>query len=196
MREVIAIVGGLIVLAGMVPYIIDTIKGKTKPNVVSWSTWTLLTAIATFAALSEGALTTAILSASSALATLSVAVLGFKRGLKHYTFFDGACQIAALIGVILWQITKQPELAVAIVVTTDLIAALPTFRHAWREPSAETWQAFAAGELGSVLVLATVQQISFVALAYPIWLTVANTITLVIIMYRKPKKLSGGKIKI
>lgn len=187
MRESVAFIGSLILLTGMVPYILDTVKGKTKPNVVSWFTWTLLTTIGTFAALSEGAITTAILSGASALATLSVTILGLKRGIKHYTFFDGVCQVAALVGVVLWQITKQPELAVAIVVATDIIASLPTQKHAWQEPFAETWQAFAAGAIGSGMALATVTQFTFVALAYPTWLALANFITVGIIAYRRPK---------
>ncbi len=187
MREAVAVIGSLILLAGMAPYILDTVKGKTKPNIVSWFTWTLLSVIGMAVAISEGAITAAILSGASALATMSVTVLGLRRGIKHYTFFDGACQVAALVGIVLWQITKQPELAVAIAVMADMVASLPTQKHAWQEPFAETWQAFAAGAVGSAIALATVSQFSFVALAYPIWLFLVNFITLVIIGYRRLK---------
>lgn len=187
MHETIAYIAGAIMLAGMVPYISDTIKGKTKPNIVSWFTWTLLTGVGTFAALSEGAVTTAIFSGAATIATLSIAVLGVRSGVKRYTAFDIVCQALALLGIILWQTSQDATIAIAIVVVTDMIACLPTIRHAWGSPHAETWQAFAAGAVGAFLTLFTITQGTFVALAYPIWIAFANTLLPAIILYRRTK---------
>lgn len=186
MREIISVVAGLIAIGGMVPYILDTVKGKTKPNLVSWFTWTILTSVGAAAAFAEGAVTTGIFSAASGISTLSIVILGLRNGVKHYTRFDVICQGLALLGIVLWQITKDPAAAVAVVVLTDAVAALPTLRHSWRDPHAETWQAFGASALGAAITLATVTQASFVALAYPIYLTVVNALTVGIIVHRRP----------
>lgn len=45
-RDTAAIAGGLLATFSTVPYIIDIIRRRTKPNIVSWFTWTLLTGIA------------------------------------------------------------------------------------------------------------------------------------------------------
>ena len=185
MNEAVSVFGGLLAIGAMIPYVIDTIKGKTKPNVVSWFTWTLLTSIGAWAAFSEGAVTTAIFSGASALATLSVVVLSFWYGVKKFTRFDVGCQIAALVGVVLWQLTNDANIAIAIVVATDIIAALPTIRHSWLEPDAETWSTFAVSAFGAFLTVFTVTQMSFAAYAYPVWLVFGNGIIAAIIVYRR-----------
>ncbi len=187
MHEIIAYIAGAIMIGGLTPYIIDTIRGKTKPNIVSWFTWTLLTGIGAFAALSEGAITTAILSGASALSTGLITILGLKRGIKRYTAFDVICQISALLGIILWLTTQDAMIAMVVVVVTDIIACLPTVRHVWIEPHAETWQTFAAAALASGITLFTITQFTFVALAYPIWLTSANVLLSMLILYRRTK---------
>lgn len=185
MHEIIAYIAGAIMLAGMAPYIIDTVKGKTKPNIVSWFTWTLLTGIATAAALSEGAITTAILSGTATLSTFIVVLLGLRSGVKRYTKFDVLCQAFALVGIVLWQTSQDAAIATAIVVTVDIIACLPTVRHAWQSPHAETWQTFFAGGVAAFITLFTITQGTFVALAYPVYLTVANIVIPAIILYRR-----------
>lgn len=185
MLEIISVIGGLLAIGAMVPYIIDTIKGKTKPNVVSWFTWTLLTGIGAVAAYSEGATTTAIFSAASALATLSIVILSFWYGVKKFTRFDVWCQIVAILGVALWQLTSDANVAIAIVVVTDVIAAMPTLRHSWLEPEAETWSAFAVSSLGALITLFTITQMSFAAFAYPIWLTFGNALIAAVIVHRR-----------
>src|SRR5581483_7020956 len=127
MRGDLAFVAGCIAILGAVPYIIDTLKGKTHPNIVTWFTWTLLNGINAAAAWSSGATQTAIFSAGGAIATGAILIVGLRRGLKQYTRFDIICQAAALLGVVLWRITSQPSIAVAINVVTDFTGWLPTY---------------------------------------------------------------------
>ncbi len=185
MREFISITAGVILLVSMWPYIRDILKGKIKPNIVSWFTWTLLTVIGTLAAISDGAYTTAILSGAATIATATIVVLGLRDGIKHYTLFDALCQLAAFGGLALWYFTHMPELAMAIVVLIDIIACMPTIRHAWQKPHEEGWFPFASSSFCAFLTLFTITQFTFVALAYPIWLTVGNVFITWIIVHRQ-----------
>ena len=185
MREIVAIVSGVIIFASAIPYIIDTVKGKTKPNVVSWFTWTLIAAIGTFAALSEGAVTSAILTGADTLGILAITILALRFGFSRYTFFDAACQVVALIGVGLWLITSEPVIALAIAVAIDFVALMPTLRHAWRLPYEETWSTFALSAFAAGLVVFTVPELSFVALAYPLYLVIGNLAPTIVILYRR-----------
>jgi len=174
MRGDLAFVAGCIAILGAVPYIIDTLKGKTHPNIVTWFTWTLLNGINAAAAWSSGATQTAIFSAGGAIATGAILIVGLRRGLKQYTRFDIICQAAALLGVVLWRITSQPSIAVAINVVTDFTGWLPTYRHALKAPHAETWQTFALSGLSSALTLISIQHYTFIALAFPVYIFSAN----------------------
>lgn len=148
MQNILLIGASTITLASVIPYIRDILKGTTKPNIVSWVTWTLLTAIATAAEYSVHEYTVAIYTASAAVTTAMIVFLGFKYGYARYTSFDIICQISALIGFALWWIFNNPALAVIASVTIDLVAALPTIRHAWIDPSEETSLTYAMCSMG------------------------------------------------
>ncbi len=185
MRETVAVISGIIIFASAIPYIIDIIKGKTKPNVVSWFTWTLIAAIGTGAAWSEGAITSAILSGADTVGILIITLLALRFGLRHYTLFDVACQVVALIGLGLWFITSEAWVALAIAVAVDVVALLPTLRHSWRKPHEETWSTFALSAFAAALVVVTVPELSFVALAYPVYLVLGNAAPTAVILYRR-----------
>jgi uncharacterized membrane protein HdeD (DUF308 family) len=91
MREVLAVAAGILALVAGVPYVIDIVRGKTKPNIVSWSVWTLLTAVATAAAFAAHQPRTAFLTLGDTAATLVTVILGLKYGIAKFSWIDGVC---------------------------------------------------------------------------------------------------------
>ncbi len=185
MRNDVAIIAALISFSGIFPYVSDVLKGKTHPNIVSWATWCLLNLINTAAAISVGATQTALLSGASALATGWITVLSLRRGVKSYTVFDVICQALALGGIVAWRLTGQPDLAVLIAVSIDLVAALPTWRHAWLAPFAETWQGFAVADCAAVLTLFAITRYSIISLAFPALVLTNCSVLVTIIVTRR-----------
>src|SRR4051812_17314343 len=108
MHDVLAVAGALISSTGAIPYIIDIVKGKTHPNLVTWVTYSLVNIVAALAAFNAGEPRTALLSFCAFLATGAIAFMGIKHGVRKYTTFDIACQILAVVGIILWQLTGNP----------------------------------------------------------------------------------------
>jgi hypothetical protein len=104
MNNSLAILGAIIVALSGVPYAIDIIRGKTRPNVVSWFTWTLLISIGAFGALAANEIKTAIITFGDVTQVGIILILGLRFGYAKYSRFDGFCQAAALIGIILWVI--------------------------------------------------------------------------------------------
>ena len=185
MRNAIALIAAIISSAGAIPYIIDTIKGKTHPNIVTWVTYALINGINAVVALNAGAPRTAVLSIFACAATATIAVMGIKHGVKKYTAFDIACQALAIAGIIIWQLTGTPALAVAIALSVMVVASLPTWRHAWMEPQAENWQGFAIGGFGSLLTITSISEFNFIALAFPIAITLNSAIVVAVVLSRR-----------
>jgi hypothetical protein len=194
MRSDLAFVAGCIAIFGAIPYILDTLKGKTHPNIVTWFTWTLLNVINAAAAWSSGAAQTAIFSTGGAIATGAILLVGLRYGLKQYSRFDVLCQGAALVGVVLWKLTDRPQIAVAINVVADFAGWLPTYRHAWRSPHAETWQTFALSGLSAVLTLISIQHYTFIALAFPLYIFCANSTIVSTILARRKLELAHQQV--
>ena len=185
MRNTLAITAGLLAIMATIPYILDTLKGKTRPNVVTWFTWSLLSLITAVAAYAGGARHTAILAGAESLCTVGVVIAGLKvGGIKRYTKFDVICQFLAIIGIILWRITNQPATAILLTIISDCIAILRTYRHSWTAPREETWQAYAIGSLAAVFAISSLAHFGFVNLAYPLYIFISNLSLVIIITER------------
>ena len=191
MKEALAITGGVIGTFSTVPYLIDVVKGKTKPNIVSWSTWTLLMAIATAAAFAAHAPRSAFLTLGDTFCVFAVVILGLKYGVAKMTLFDAACQGLAVLGLILWLIFNSPSIALIFSIVVDFVVALPTIKHSWNDPTEETWQAFAIATVASIFTLVSLDKYAFTDLAFPAYLLFANgAIATVVVYRRKHKQLS------
>lgn len=185
MREIFLYIGPLIGLAGMAPYIVDIFRGTTKPNVVSWATWTLLTGIGTAAVIVEESLVSALLPLASTISTLTVVLLGLKFGFAKYSRFDSVCQFAAVIGLVLWWVFNSPLGGLVAALTIDAVAVVPTLLHSWKTPREETWQTFAWATLAAAVTGLGIESYTLGNIAYPIYLFFANGLIAAVIIYRR-----------
>ncbi len=169
-----------------VPYILDSLKGKTKPNLASWSTWTLVNAIVAIAALSAGnAMNTVILAASYLVGSATILLIAIFKGTRKYTVFDGVCQALALTGVVLWQLADNPDIALMFAVLVDAFAMLPTLRHAYFHPWEETWITFAIASAGAFALSGFAESANFASLAFPIEAGMVCGSIAVVVLYRR-----------
>ena len=188
MREALAIIGAVIAALGTVPYLVDIVRGKTKPNIVTWLTWTMLTAISGAAALVAGEPKTAAFLFGNSLCTGLVVVLGLKYGTAKFSRFDVACQVSAVLGLVFWLVFNSPTIGIVVPLVVDFIGALPTVRHSWLKPAEETWQAFMVGVIAPMFTIASLTRFNIASLAFPLYLFIANTALVVIIVIRRKQQ--------
>ena len=189
MHNIYLLIASVITVGSVIPYLIDIIKGKTKPNIVSWTTWTLLTAIATFAEFTAKEYTTAIFTTSTIIATSLVVALGLNYGYAKYSTFDFICQIGALTGLVLWWFFDSPALAVIASVTIDFIGALPTIRHSWLQPGEETWVTYALCSIAATFAILALTSFNWISLSYQIYIALINFLLFIIILVQSKKEV-------
>lgn len=185
MREILAIIGAVIAALGTVPYLIDIVRGKTKPNIVTWLTWAMLTAISGAAALAAGEPKTAAFLFGNSFCTGLVVVLGLKYGTAKFTRLDIVCQVSAVLGLVFWLVFNSPTIGIIVPLIVDFIGALPTMHHSWVKPAEETWQTFLVGIVAPVFTIASLTRFNIASLAFPLYLLVANTALVLIIVMRR-----------
>lgn len=186
MNDALTVAGATLIILSGAPYIIDIVRKKTHPNAVSWFTWTLLITIGAFAALDAGETRTAILTFADAIQVGIILLLGLNYGYAKFSLFDGMCQAGALLGLTLWLIFNNPTVAIIATISIDLIAALPTFRHAWLKPGEETWQTYFISGVGATIGLFSLAALSVDRYAYPLYLVLLGlTLSSVIVVRRK-----------
>lgn len=185
MRNALAIIAAVIALFSTLPYIVDIIKGHTKPNIVSWLTWTMLTGIAMAAAFTAHQPRTGLLMLGSTACTAAVVLLGLKYGIAKYSKFDALCQIGALLGLMLWLVFNSPTIGIIVPVVIDFFAAMPTLRHSWMKPGEETWQTFMIGVVAASLTVASLTKYDIAGLLYPLYLIIANGLIVLVVVSRR-----------
>ncbi|HLB66808.1 MAG TPA: hypothetical protein VJJ78_04440 [Candidatus Saccharimonadales bacterium] len=184
MKDVFLVLAGAVTIGSVVPYIRNIIKGTTKPNIVSWITWTMLTGVATIAEIAAGEYRTAIFTGTAVIETLLIVLLGIKYGHTKYTAFDVVCQAGALFGFVLWAIFNSPAAAVIFAVTIDLVGALPTIRHSWLKPGEETWITYGMAGLGGLLAIFALTEFNWTSLTYAVYVVFINCLLSIILVTR------------
>ncbi len=193
MKTVFIILSSLLTIISAVPYLLNVIKNKTKPKVVTWGVWSLLTFISLVASFVEGQYATAALLLFASLGSLSIAILGWKNGNKKFNILDVLCLIGVLIGIILWSVFDSPVIAVVIMVSIDFIGGIPTTIHCWKSPEEETGSAFFMGFLGALFTVLVLDSWQITSFLFPLFL-VANNLNLTLIIFiRKRLLLSKNK---
>lgn len=163
-------------LLGGAQYAWGVVVGKAKPNPITWFLWGLTPLIAFFAQLQYGLTPQAWVLLALAASPLFISMLAIiKYGLRgHFTPFSVTCGLLALLGIVLWQMTSVPELAVLFCIIADIFATLPTLQKAYRNPASEYAWPYMMSMVSMVIVLLTIQDWRFLIYAFPLYMLAVN----------------------
>jgi len=181
----------IIVLAGYFPYIISTIRGRTRPNRATWIIWAIVTIIIAVSYAESGATSTLWVAIVNAAMSVCVALLSLKYGVGGWTPFDRACLFASLASLALWQLSGSPLTALGINVLVDAIGALPTIRKAYYEPETEDRLTWVLYLIGYTVNLAAVDAWNLAIAAYPAYLFCLCAVMVWLLFLRGNKKPQG-----
>ncbi len=185
----IGIIAVLLTFVGYVPYLRDTIKGKTKPHIYSWFLWGFVTLIAFALQVSGKAGVGSLVTLAAALISFVIFVLGLKSGKKDITKADTAFFIAALIAIVIWVFAKQPVVSVILISTIEMLGFVPTVRKSWNKPYSETLFTYELNAFRHGLSIFALQRYSIVTWLYPVTWVLANGLFSIMLLMRR-KQLS------
>ncbi|HEU5186888.1 MAG TPA: hypothetical protein VFT87_00105 [Candidatus Saccharimonadales bacterium] len=151
-------------------------KGRARPNPITWLLWGLTALIALAAQLQNGFSTeSVVLLALAASPLLIFGISVAKQGIKHHlTPFTIVCGSLALLGIILWQLTAQPTVAIWFSIAADICATLPTLQKAYKDPSSEYAPPYLLSMGSMALTLLTIQTWTFTNYAFPLYILCIN----------------------
>lgn len=175
-------------MAGYIPYIRDTVSGKTRPHVFSWFIWGVNTAIEFFGQIAGSAGTGAWVTGVSSFVCFLIAFLGFRRGNLEITKLDWFSFFAAILAILLWLITKAPYLSVLLVIIIDILGFVPTFRKAVVHPYEETLVTWFLNGLKFLIAILALEKFTFLSAVFPVYLIIGNWLVVVIILVGRNQK--------
>ncbi|MEK7625802.1 MAG: hypothetical protein AAB423_00395 [Patescibacteria group bacterium] len=185
-------VGAVLTLIGSLDYVINTLKGKTKPNRVTWFLWALAPLIAFGVQLDEGVGLVALMTFMVGFGPLMVFIASFvnKKSYWKITKFDLICGLLSCLGLLLWLILQEGNVAIAMTILADGLAALPTVLKSYREPRTESYLAFLLSSINAIITLLAVKMWDFTHVGFPIYILTVCTLLFVLIRFELGPKLS------
>lgn len=194
MLQYVVFIGALVQLIGAASYIKSVVQGKAKPNKVTWLMWSVAPLIASAAALSNGVTWAVLPVFMSGFAPLLVLIVSFLNKQSYWKLgtTDYICGALSVLALILWAITKEPNIAIIFAIASDGSAAIPTLIKSWRYPESESVSAYTTGLFNALTSFAAIQIFNFSSLAFPIYLVLINTsLTFSIYRPKSPKKIDA-----
>lgn len=185
MKEIIGILAVVITFIGYTPYVLDTIKGKTRPHIFSWFTWGFVTFIIfALQVLGHGGAGTYTTLATAILCS-GIFILGLRNGKRDITKFDTVAFIITLIATAFWIFAKQPVISTLLIVTINTLANLPTIRKSWHDPHSETLFTWEMGAVRNFLGIIALANYSILTWLYPVTNLLINIIESTILIIRR-----------
>jgi uncharacterized protein with PQ loop repeat len=187
---IIGAIAGILAIVGYIPYIYNTLKGKTLPNRASWFIWTLVGGLLAFSYLAEGDQNTIWLPLAYFVGPLLVAILSLRYGYSKWTRLDTICIVAAVLSIIPWILSDNASFTLIINVLIDMFGALPTVYKSYFEPETEDFTAWLIFFIANILQVIAIQVWNIAAI-YPIYLFfLAGSIVLFIVKDKLMNKVS------
>jgi hypothetical protein len=192
MHAFLAIAGTVINFVACLGYARAVLRGDATPNRVTWFLWAFVPLIAAAAQWRAGVgiSTLVVLSVGAGPACVLLASIVWGRGSWQLGPFDYVCGACSLAALALWAVTGDPVVAIVLSILADAAAALPTLRKAWLAPATEDRLAYLISLVGMILGILSVQEATFSAYAFNIYLVAASG-ALVLILYWPRRPLAG-----
>ena len=190
-NEKFVIVVVIIEFLGGLSYLIDTLKGKVKPNRVTFFLWSLSPAIAFAAQIKQGVGIQSLMTFVTGFVPFTIFLASFinKKSYWKIKKFDLACGAISIIGLILWQITGVGNIAILFSIFSEIFAVLPTLTKSYYYPDTESAYPYLTSSTNAGLTILTIKNWIFAQYAFPFYIFLINLIIFILVKFRIGKKL-------
>ena len=89
------------------------------------------------------------------------------------------------LGIVFWQITDEPNIAIFFAIAADLVASFPTIIKIMKFPETENIWIYVAAVLNGTITLLTFKMWNFEGYAFPLYIVVCSAIIAGLIEWRK-----------
>ena len=185
MQEFFGLTSGVLPIIGAVPYIRDILRHKTKPHRSSFLIWAILNSIAVSAMFAKGATWSLVMPTIGVLEVLTTFILSLHYGVGGFSKKDYAALSLAGLGLILWHFTKEPLLALAIVIVVDAIGMTLTVTKTYQQPHTETFSTWFLSFIAAICAMLAVGKWAPSLLVYPFCIALGNGLVCATILLRR-----------
>lgn len=179
-------------LVGIASYVWATIKGRARPNRVSFLLWAVAPLIAFAAELGKGVGIQSLMTFMVGFGPAVVFVASFvnKKAVWQLKKFDYVCGALSLAGLSLWLITGEGNTAIFFAIMADGLAAVPTVVKSFIEPESESPWVFGLSAISAGITMLTIERWDFAHYGFPIYILLICLLLFVLIQFKLGKHIS------
>lgn len=189
-KYIIGIIAVILTFVGYIPYLKDTIKGKTKPHIYSWFLWAFITFIIFFQQLVAHAGAGSLATLATAVLCLVEFIFALRDGEKDVTKSDTITFVFALVSAGVWLIAKQPIASNILLILINTLAIVPTVRKSWNKPHTETLFSWGLAGFRNLLGIISLSNYSIVTWLYPLSSMLVNLAFSIMLIIRRKQVTS------
>lgn len=191
------IVGVIVSFIGGLSYLYGTVKGSTKPNRVTWFLWTLAPLIAFVAELDQGVGIQSLMTFMVGFNPLLIFLASFvnKKSQWQITRFDLLCGALSIVGIILWYLSKNSNIAIIFSILADGMAGVPTLVKSYKFPESESYYVYLGGAFSAVVTLFTIDNWNLAHFGFPLYILAICSILILLIKFKLGKLLGSQLTK-
>jgi hypothetical protein len=195
LNENFVLLGAAFNIIGGISYLVDTIKGKTKPNKITWFLWFLAPAIAFSSEITQGVGIRALMTFMVGFNPLLIFIASFvnKKSKWEIKRFDVICGALSIVGLLLWLLTSIGNIAILFSIVADGLAGIPTILKSFKYPETENYKVFLGGAISAIITLLTIKIWTFAQYAFPAYILAINILLISLIRFKLGKKLANSR---
>lgn len=195
--ELAGALSGALIIASAIPYGVRTYQGRIKPNIVTWSLWTLIGLVLLLTYKSSGAgdnIWPAVFMFLDALIVMLLVVFKQRGEWRRLNTLEKFCLGIGLASLAMWfGVRESKELsqyALYVALVADACAAIPTIVFVWRFPADDRPFAWGLFAFGFGVAIFAISEHTIANYALPVWMALsAFFIALPLILYRMKRRV-------
>lgn len=173
MKEVFAVASLAVSIAANIPYIVETIKGKVRPERISWLIWTFLGGTYYFSAVfAEGA---TWFTFGELIGPVMILILSIKYGVGGKSRLDKYSLTIALVAFALLFVLEGVLVSLLLALFIDAIGAFLTIRKLLLDPASESRSFWILAAIAGMLALLSLHTYNLDTVLFPIYVVLLST---------------------
>ena len=169
----IIISSGLALISPLI-YARAIVRGKARPHRTTRFVLLLITSLTTASLFAQHNEVAIWLAGASTLQALLIFILSIKYGMGGWSKTDLLCLGIALVGIVLWQTTQNPVLALYAAILADFTGMVPAFIKTYRWPDTEIVSFYVLDVFAAAFSLLALSVWSPQEYSYPLYIMLVN----------------------
>lgn len=185
MQQTFIVISTLLALISPIVYSVSILKKEAKPHRTTRLVLLIITSLTTASLFAQGNQVAIWLAGVSTLQSILIFVLSIKYGMGGFSKTDILCFIIAILGVILWRVTKNPVVALYFAIAADFTGMIPALIKTYNFPKTEVWTFYILDVFAALFSLLALTKWTINEFSYPLYIMVINLI--MVILITRPK---------